>query len=740
MSTLGQHTGVKKEFALYSLLFLLSSGIYFFYFPHVFLNINSVLSSITGDALKNYYTFSYHIKNDVSALHFDGMNFPFGEHVVFTDGQPLLANLLRLLPFTHNYLIGILHTLLFLSFCVSPLILLKILKRTGLDNFSGLFISLSITLLAPQFAKINGGHHALAYGCVIPLSILLCLNFIQAQNTGNLVKLSLYNFLLFFLHPYLGFSATLFTLLTGVIYLVLHFDRTKIRTGIFKLFITGLVPILVFKLFMYFTDRHPERTTEPHGSDKLIENLDSLLAAEFGPFQNFMQVLFPNRTDHLEGHSYLGFFTILLSFVFLILLPFYFRKMQIKKEFIALLLSALLLLFLSFGWHHSIFRFLHLSETSLNQFRATCRFAWYFYYLLPLFVVPVLYHLVRSKLTSGASGKVVMVISLLFFISHLAEANDYFKKDQSHFWKFRNVLNEKYLNTEEREIIKHLYKTKAQAIISLPVFCLGSEMYDRIGADNSMIPAYLYSFHTKIPILGTWLSRTSIPETEQMIELLNSYKKQKATDSLLSNSPFFVIKTNESLLADEDRLLSAVNFFKHNDSLAFGDLSTADLTKRKLDARVITIKSDTLADSNQIIFLDHLNRKPFLSANMKNYETIFVLDSNKLNDGDYIVSLHYHYTKKVYKSVGIFLIITKASGKDYRWQYNQSLSVMSGFYKGFGVSEYKIKLEKKSRYEFVLNGFEDLNYSISDFMLRPAGKSTLFISNKGDSIFNNFPH
>src|ERR1700733_5463679 len=85
--------------------------IYFIYFHHVFLNINSILSSITNDSLKNYYTYVYHVKNDSSLFQFAGMNYPFGEHVVYTDCQPALTILLKALPFTHNYLIGILHSI-----------------------------------------------------------------------------------------------------------------------------------------------------------------------------------------------------------------------------------------------------------------------------------------------------------------------------------------------------------------------------------------------------------------------------------------------------------------------------------------------------------------------------------------------------------------------------------------------------------------------------------------------------
>ena len=46
------------------LLFVSSLEIYCYYFPNLFLNPNTILSSIDGDSLKNFYTFIYHIKND----------------------------------------------------------------------------------------------------------------------------------------------------------------------------------------------------------------------------------------------------------------------------------------------------------------------------------------------------------------------------------------------------------------------------------------------------------------------------------------------------------------------------------------------------------------------------------------------------------------------------------------------------------------------------------------------------
>jgi len=49
-----------------------------------------------GDGMKNYFTYLNHVKNDTTFMTFEGMNYPFGENIIFTDNQPLVANLTNL--------------------------------------------------------------------------------------------------------------------------------------------------------------------------------------------------------------------------------------------------------------------------------------------------------------------------------------------------------------------------------------------------------------------------------------------------------------------------------------------------------------------------------------------------------------------------------------------------------------------------------------------------------------------
>src|SRR5688500_7991771 len=237
---------------------------------------------------------------------------------------------------------------MFFSFIISPLIINRTLYRLGIDKFPAFFISLAIALLAPQFVKINGGHYALAYGCVIPLSILLIFDFLNRQSSANFFKLFFFNVLLFLLHPYLGFCASVFTFIALLLFELIYFKKQSFVKNLGLAITSGLVPLILFKLFMALTDHHENRTIEPYGGDVMIENIDSMVAPVFGPFQHIMERFFNNRTQHFEGHTYLGFSMVILTLIFVVTVPFVFKKLRLKKEMLVIFVASLFLLFLAF--------------------------------------------------------------------------------------------------------------------------------------------------------------------------------------------------------------------------------------------------------------------------------------------------------------------------------------------------------------------------------------------------------
>lgn len=723
------------------LLFICSLTVYTIYFHHIFFHLNSLLSSVTSDTLKNYYTYVYHIRHDDSALHFKGMNYPYGEHVVYTDCQPILGAVLRVLPFTHYYLVGILHFLIFFSFIITPVILFSVFRLLDVGRWTAFCAALGLALLSPQFLKINAGHHALAYGCLIPLSILLSLNYLK--KSGYRYALFLFGFHcgLFLLHPYMGFGICLFSFLTLTFAQLIYSRGKQLLAELLKISLCCIFPVALFKLFMVLTDNHTGRTTEPYGVDVMVENVDSLLAPVFGPMKTVMETWFNKRPDHFEGHTYLGLTSILMLLFFVIVFPFTLKMKSIKPSAIALILSSTVLLLLSFGWHNTVFAWCGIDAKIMNQFRAACRFAWFFYFGLGIFLVSSLYHILKDTRFFTRAYKGATLLPALYLAINLWEAHFMFKLDEKVFWHFRNIFNENLLSDAEKTLT-HEIKSNAQAIIPLPVYFSGSEMYDRTGFNNSMLASMFYSANSGVPVYSAMMSRTSITETEKVINLLNSYKQKREAAMLLNEKVFYVMRTADNLLADEQRLFEKSSLLISNDTLTVGRLTREEFLEPKLQPFRARLQSEKQykGDSLNIVYIPHQEKRPFLQANQLNSEVIFVLDSNLLKPGKYCVSLKYHYTGRTFRSLASNLIISEEDTKTYEWKHDVPLRILSGFYDGFGVFEWPFEIRQGQRYEFFIQGRTENSYHISDFMIRPLNQLVEVVSSAtGDTTFNNFP-
>jgi len=731
---------LQRERHLKGLLLIVSSVIYLSYFHPILFNANSVLSSITSDALKNYYTYVYHIRHDTTALHFSGMAYPYGEHVVYTDCQPVLTFVLRALPFTHTYLIGILHVLIFLSFIISPVILYAVFRLTDTGKYTSFFVSLGLALLAPQFLKINAGHYGLAYACIIPCSLYLLLSYFKTPGSRNLLLLFTYHCFLFLLHPYHGFSVGIFACLSMVVASLPSRRFTSILKSTGAAVFVSAGPAALFRGFMLLTDKHPNRTSEPYGLNMMIENIDSLLAPVFGPMKGIMELAFNNRVNHYEGHTYLGLTSLLLVLIVVVALPLVWRKLAaVQPATVAFLFAALVLLFISFGWHYTLFEKMGFNTAFMNQFRATCRFAWFFYYALPLFLVPLLYSSFSLILLSKSKA-FAYSLPLLYLLINFGEAHYMFKLDDHLFWKFRNFFNERLLNSEEKTVLASLRERPTQAILPLPVFHSGSEMYDRKGFNYSMIPSMLYSANSGIPIFSVLMSRTSISETENTINLLNSYLKVKPAALLMDTTRLFLMRTETDILPDEHRLWRCVKPIFTNDTLQGGFLDYATFSKPKLTDNLIKIPSDSvrLPGDDGLVYIPFYDRKPFVETAMNDTQVIFNLDSNVVKSGAYVVSCRYYYTDKNYHALASDMVVTETGTDSFVWKYMLPMRFMSGIYRGYGVMEATIDLEANKKYGFVMMGREEKTYRISHFMLRPAN-TTVFSVLRGDTCYNNFP-
>jgi hypothetical protein len=361
---------------------------------------------------------------------------------------------------------------------------------------------------------------------------------------------------------------------------------------------------------------------------------------------------------------------------------------------------------------------------------------------LPVFVFVKLKEIftLTTKIKSLKSN-LLPAAGLLFLGVNLIESSALFHLNEGAYWNFRNFFTPKLLTPAENKIISQIKTGNYNAVLPLPYFQGGSEMYDRNGASASMAPAMMYSYHSGLPIFSVMMSRTSISETEAEINLFNTNCKQRLLMQKLHDNTFLVLLTKDALLPDEARLQAHINYFAQIDSLKFGQLSIRNLehVEKTSGALNVGAMTDSALLSKSAVYISNNGKTPFISGPISALSTAFILDSFKLKSGRYILSVHYHYTEKEFQNVSTNLIVTENYRGNYKWRDIRPIRKLSGFYKDFAVYEDYLDLKSDASYEFLFQGSSDNNFRISDFLIRPDTVDVFRINTGKDTTYNNFP-
>jgi hypothetical protein len=711
-----------KEKHLMWLAVLVQSIILFIYFHGLILNINSVLCGASGDSLKNYYTFCFHAVRDTSPLVFNGMNFPFSEHVVYTDGQPLLSTLLMPLTFLHDCPVGVLHTLMLLSFAVTPAVIFTIFLRTGLDRFTAFFCALAVSVLSPQIQRI-GGHFSLAYGCVIPLIIFLLSSIMRDGLPRHFILLLIVCTMLFFIHPYFGFGASMFSFFTLLIYFLA--DRSAGRIKHLLLAVgTTLLPVLLFKIFMFLTDNHPSRPDQPYGAEIMVANIESVFTPFNGPFRHFMQQIIKVRKLEWEGLSYVGIF------LFFMLLPaailIFLKKYRPQRAWLALFAASAVLLMFSFGIHLSVMNWTGINIPFLRQFRAPGRFAWYFYFTLPLVVVPVLYHSAQMIRRNSFRRTIIILIPFLYAALNITEGHAQYRLMTAHGFTERNIFNEDCLTSSETAALEAYRQKPFDAILPLPMFHTGSEVFTR-GGNVSVYPAFLFSYHLNKPIMGVMMSRTSVSETRMLLEATNETSRNRPILSLLAGKRLMLLANPQRMQPHEIRYLERRRTVPYLDSLMTGIA----------DAVIPDNFAYHPGAGGSFIFVRDSAVPPFSTgARLDQPAKVFHLRNTKLPPGKYVVSLHYNMPEESYRSAATLNIVRKHEQTETTLTQLQLMETAS-FCGNTLVIEGSFEIEPGCDYDFIITGNSPLTYTVRNFLIRPVVANIETVSGR-DTLHNNY--
>ncbi len=757
---------MKKIFSDPVYLLALVTGLIILYFfsPFIF-HANDYLLTEGGDGIKNYYTPAWFVAHD-HGTHFTGMNYPYGEHVVFTDDQPVISGILNFID-THlfkisDHTVGILNCLIFISLFGSVLLLFKILQYYHLPDKFAFVSALLIGFGAPQIERI-AGHFALAYTIYIPLIWYLFLKL--QQSDFKIVRLCiLAGVIIFFnfIHVYYLFIALLF--FTSYLFVRL-FSKNKSRKEFIALAVLIIIPAVFGFGFMKITDSITDRTTSPYGFFDYKATFESVFINQNGSLFSWMVKTFGTRIPDFEGYAYVGITGLILLIVSIVLIikRWIFKK-QLRKIFLplpgnlsALLKASLLVLLFSmaipFSWGlQSLLDVIPF----IKQFRSPGRLAWVFYYVYTVYcaiIIYLFYQLLRRKNRVAA----ILVVATALFLQ-LRETYEYVNR-RALFAK--NDKKENPFQPENNFYARQLHAAGVnfenyQAILFFPSFFQGSEkLYiDRTNGDYR--EALKVSYQTSLPLINQMMSRTSVSQSLALASLMGHPVIDKKIPQQFNSKPLLLISTGKDLAKGEHYLIDHAKEIAVAGQLHFYELQLKVFEDEpKLFTNYFTAEKDSLhaygnylsSDSNLIFyrnsFEEYKSPDPFLGKGSYYFDhakRTLIAEVPVQTDHTIWVELSYwaktYHTTTGYPTLKMDLI---GENEQFRNEFSVSAKLSTDIIGSWcrGSDNFEIVPEVKKIRIFIA---EASGINIDELVLRHTAFD-MFYDVQGDSsfIYNNYP-
>ncbi len=507
-----------------SLLFL------WIFYKSVLLSPNSYMFGTSGDGMKNYYTYAYHIVHDTSYVHFQGMNYPYGELHVFTDGNPSLSNPLKVIyqifPGIKEYLIGIYNLWTLFGFVVAAGFLYLIIYHFTKDVWWSMLGGISVMLLSPQWIRIET-NYALSSPFFIAMIFYFLLRWHKNPTWQNLLFSALSMFWVYWIHPYLGVIGSMAAGSFWLFFLLTTKPR-KSGTYLLGLLISTLLPMLIYYGIVKIWDIHPNRLSSPPGFFLYQANYDSVFRTKLipGKWLNFGEY----KPKHWEGVIYIGTATRLI----LAVLFFYFlyriiisKPYFLPKELVAMLFAGVISLLFGMGIPFNQYPELVNYVPLVKQFRSLARFAWTFYYIIGIFAIVFTHYLIGTKHRLLRSS-ILLAITLLFFwdsyTMHKHVSNKISKEPNWFLEKLKSKMKLERISPEQY-----------QAIIPFPFFHIGSGEIKKIPYAWIRTATLITSFHTGLPTFASETARISMDETKVIRNLISPLDVSKELAPKLPN-------------------------------------------------------------------------------------------------------------------------------------------------------------------------------------------------------------
>lgn len=640
------------------LVFALSFLVLSYFFHTVLFAPNDYMFTGMGDGVMNYYSFMYQAEYGKDLWTFEGMNYPYYEHTVYTGAHPVHAFIISKLGLQH-YGIGILNLMMLLSYPIASVFLYLILRHYKVSVLWAIVAAIAITYLTPQLPRLTG-HFALSYVFAIPGMwwLLLKCRHGNAQLWG--IVSFFYMMYFFMTHPYLGMILVMLSLTFWFIAYLYNRSSWKDSAGFVA--VQVVLPIVLFRTLMFVTDTHVNRIDEPGGFFNFFGGWASVFAPHHGPMADVSRSI-GVRMPTWESWAYVGFASMLF-FVYSVAYLIYRRKeLPVKSifrhELFMFFIAAYAILIFSFcfpfkfSWARWITDFFG----TLKQFRVLGRFAWIFYYIFATGTVVTLFHIYKEE------GKRTL-LATFFFVGmafSFVEAYDVNKEVSAAISVNKNTFKEKHLTSEMNELATHIKDENYDAFIFLPFFHFSSENMMILGEESASFDAYMLSYHTGLPMMNCLASRLSQTESIKVNNFFGSeYLEKELTYDLPAEHKIALI-TNKDYLSPEELKMTytqkvswankAFTVYEFDREAWNTDFYFKQVVQQE-DSATIDIGKGWKSTSKDIWYdyksWDHktsegLKGKGGLHGIKMDYDLLWGMDANEIPIGSYEVTFWYNH-------------------------------------------------------------------------------------------------
>lgn len=759
-----------------------------FFYGKILLHTNSYLFSSDGDAMKNYYTYAYFIKNNHSNTNFEGMNYPYGEHYLYTDCHPVLASVLKMVkpifPEISTYSIGIINFLMIFSMVFTVLLLYLIFTTLNINKLLSVLSALAIMVLSPQIFRMTG-HLALSYSFFIPLTLYLLLKFESSQRKIRYGLLLLVcNLFWLFIHAYLGMIAItlIFTyLLVKGLNALFSKSSPDLKNNL-VLLSTIILPILFYLLFLTLTDTHTGRTTNPWGIFENHADFSTVFLPNHQPLNSIIRKWFPNFHQPWEGWAYIGIVSMISFGLYIV------KSLQetIKQKKITIdrywldnqplrmlmLASIIILLFSMFFPFRLGMGGLLKYVPIIKQFRAIGRFAWVFYFVIAIvsvYFTNKLFYIYFEKGKKVLAWSILVMVPVIIF----AEGIAYHIETSTNITRTPNLFDINQVDASLKADLQSIDARKYQALIPLPFFYIGSENFGKSGNDKIYRLAQLFSYHLNLPVVGSYLTRTSIWESKNLMQLFSDNFYTKAIESdLPGNQPFLIIYDHSGLTCNESFYLEKAKVLIVHPYYTILEIQKKDFFENTAGAALKAFKviepkllyknGFLVNDTSKFIYYNDFEKinSPFsfrgkgaLSGWMKDYTQLVSIKPSQLQ-------LNKHYTIRFWMynrgqnfgqdQLNSMVFMQEKAGNDIRWLdpiINPTTSQVIN--DGWSMIELPfIPTRKDAQYDLMIKGdnYSNKKFIIDDLLiydnaleiyrLTPNGLGYVLFNNNHQIIIN----